>query len=254
VTVPGGEISVLDPGDFGPVVITKSVTILGGSTPAGILADFSNGVVVNVITPGDPGVVVLRGLFINGVGTGLDGIRYLVGAKLVIEQCNVYGFTQNDLEVSQVGPKNLVVKNTTLTSGAAGIHLADTTGADTLVQVTNSLIVGNTGYGVHAEGKGTISVANSLLANNGVAVRANNGVAVRGNNGVAEGANNGVAEGANNGVAVRADTPARVRLSNNEIFDNTTGLQGCRWIASAGNNKRAGSPGCSPGAAPITVE
>jgi parallel beta helix pectate lyase-like protein len=221
VTDPGGEISVLDPGDFGPVVITKSITINGGSTLAGVFAAFSNGVIVNVITPGDPGVVILRGLSINGVGTGLNGIRYLVGAKLVIEQCNVYGFTQNDIEVSQVGPKNLVVKNTTLTNGAAGIHLADTTGADTLVQVTNSLIVGNTGYGVHAEGKGTISVANSLLANNG--------------------------------VAVRAETLATVRLSNNDIFDNGTGI-GCGaggggasgTVASAHNNKKAPNGPCRP--------
>jgi hypothetical protein len=93
-----------------------------------------------------------------------------------------------------------------------------------VAQVTNSLIVGNTSliagipsYGVLAEGLGTISVANSLLANNDVAAQAQAG--------------------------------ATVRLSNNEIFDNGTGIAGCGGgrVASARNNKEAGNGGgCTP--------
>lgn len=194
VTAPGGEISALDPGDFGPVVITKSITINGGSI-AGITAPAANGVVVNAtLTPND--VVILRGLSINGGGTGVDGIRYVAGAKLVIEHCSIYGFTQ-------------------------GIHLTSTTGAGTLAQVTNSLIAGNTSYAVHAEGNGTISVANSLLTNNAVAVQAD---------------------------AVPTAL-ATVRLSNNEIFDNKTDI-GCGGgkVKSWKNNKIEGIlvPGCAP--------
>jgi hypothetical protein len=170
VTAPGGEISVLDPGDFstdviGTVVITKSITINGGLI-AGITAPLANGVVVNVTAPGDPGVVVLRGLSINGSGTGLNGIRYLAGATLVIEHCSIYGFTE---------------------------------------------------FAVRAEGSGKVSVANSLLTNNG--------------------------------VAVQAETGATVRLSNNEILDNKTDI-GCGGgtVASWKNNKVAGIlvPGCAP--------
>src|SRR6185295_19732283 len=138
-TAAGGEISVLDPGDFGPVVITKSITINGNSM-AKITADLTNGVIVNAASTD---VVILRGLSINGVGTGLSGIRYLAGAKVVIEHCRIYGFTD---------------------------------------------------FGVHAEGNGSVSVANSLLTNNG--------------------------------VAVQAETGATVRLSNNEILDNKTDI-GC---------------------------
>jgi hypothetical protein len=229
-TAAGGEISVLDPGDFGAVTITKSITINGDSTLAGILVDGTDAVIVTIMGPVDN--VILRGLSINGGGTGLNGIRYLGGGTLVIEHCSISGFTQNAIDVSLVGPKNLVVKNTTLTNGAVGIHLSNTTGADTLVQVTNSLIVGNTGYGVHAEGKGTISVANSLLANNGVAVRAERD----------------------------ATSDATVRLSNNDIFDNGTGI-GCvaggggtsGTVASADNNRKAPNGPCRPNAR-ITVQ
>jgi parallel beta helix pectate lyase-like protein len=194
-TAAGGEISVLDPGDFGAVTITKSITINGDSTLAGILVDGTDAVIVRIMAPIDN--VILRGLSINGGGTGLNGIRYLGGGTLVIEDCRIYGFTQ------------------------AGIHLTSTTGAGTLAQVTNSLIAGNTDYGVHAEGNGTISIANSLLTNNGVAVQAD---------------------------AV-ATTFATVRLSNNEIFDNKTDI-GCGGgtVASWKNNKIAGIVvrGCAP--------
>src|ERR1041385_4496677 len=42
-TASAGEISVLDPGGFGAVTITKSITINGDGTLAGILASLTNG-------------------------------------------------------------------------------------------------------------------------------------------------------------------------------------------------------------------
>jgi Right handed beta helix region len=235
-TAARGEISVLDPGDFGSVTITKSITINGGSALAGIQVGGANAVIVNVTAPVtvDPGVVILRGLSINGGGVvdpvtgspvpGLNGIRYLAGTRLVIENCSIYGFSQSGIEVSLTGAKNLVVKNSALTDDVAGINLTNTTGAGTLAQVTNSLIAGNTGFGVHAAGKSTISVANSLLTNNGVAVQVE--------------------------FDAVTGTQGTVRLSNNEIFDNGTGIVGCGGgrVASARNNREAGNGGggCSP--------
>src|ERR1700756_2338676 len=62
-TDPGGEISVLDPGGYGAVTITKSISIIteGGSGEAGILASGTNGITVNA---GASDVVILRGLVI----------------------------------------------------------------------------------------------------------------------------------------------------------------------------------------------
>src|SRR6266702_6036155 len=65
-TAPGGEIDCLDPGGFGAVTITKSITIDCTATQAGILAAGVFGVTVR-----GPGIVViLRGLSIEGFGTG----------------------------------------------------------------------------------------------------------------------------------------------------------------------------------------
>src|ERR1700752_1533441 len=47
-TAAQGEINVLDPGGFGAVTITKSITISSDSIEAGVLVSGTNGIVVNV--------------------------------------------------------------------------------------------------------------------------------------------------------------------------------------------------------------
>src|SRR5512132_1617348 len=80
-TAAGGEISVLDPGGFGVVTITKAITINGDGTLAGILSAGTNGIIVNA---GANDRVVIRNVSINGVGTGLNGIRFLAGKSLTV--------------------------------------------------------------------------------------------------------------------------------------------------------------------------
>src|SRR5580765_1263898 len=77
-TANGGEISVLDPGGFGAVTITKSITINGEGTLAGVLNAQVNGIIINALTTDN---VVLRDLKINGAQNpnngatgGLDGV------------------------------------------------------------------------------------------------------------------------------------------------------------------------------------
>src|SRR5947208_15397 len=68
-TATGGEIDALDPGGFGAVTITKSIT-LDGTTGAGfasILTSGTNGVIVNVTTNPSTSVVILRHLYITGM-------------------------------------------------------------------------------------------------------------------------------------------------------------------------------------------
>ena len=64
-TAAGGEIDVLDPGGFGPVTITKSITI-DGKGMASILASGTDGITVNA---GSTDVIILRNLSIDGAGT-----------------------------------------------------------------------------------------------------------------------------------------------------------------------------------------
>src|SRR5213595_1412690 len=66
-TANGGEINCLDPGGFGGVTITKAITIKCHYTEGGVLVSGTNAIVVNAPSTDS---VTLRGLDINGLGTG----------------------------------------------------------------------------------------------------------------------------------------------------------------------------------------
>src|SRR5438046_8534053 len=62
-TATGGEISVLDPGGFGAVTITKPITIDGTGQIASILGSGTTGIIIN--TPGASDHVTIRNVKIN---------------------------------------------------------------------------------------------------------------------------------------------------------------------------------------------
>jgi hypothetical protein len=94
VTNAGGEINVLDPGSFGSVTITKSVTIDAGGMFAGISA--TGGAAAVVINAASTDKVVLRGLTLDGIGrSGSVGITVPPGSQvgsLYVEGCTIQSF------------------------------------------------------------------------------------------------------------------------------------------------------------------
>src|SRR5258707_13506743 len=76
-TVKGGEIDALDSGGFGPFTINKSITIDGAGMVAGMFAaPGADCITIKITDPNDSAKSVrLRGLSINGLGAGLNGIN-----------------------------------------------------------------------------------------------------------------------------------------------------------------------------------
>src|SRR5262249_56946684 len=84
----GGEINCLDSGDFGSVLINKSITIDCAGSLAG---DSSTPFVFQINAPG--ALVRLRNLSMNGVNSfGAVGVDILSAASLFIENCTIVGF------------------------------------------------------------------------------------------------------------------------------------------------------------------
>src|SRR5579864_2743814 len=77
-TAAGGEIDALDPGGFGALTITKSITIDGGGGQvASVLVAGTNGMNVSA---GANDVVTIKNLRFQGVNrAGLNGIRFISG-------------------------------------------------------------------------------------------------------------------------------------------------------------------------------
>src|SRR3990172_5898031 len=87
-TAANGIINCIDPGGFGAVTITKSIMIDCLNTQAGILASGTNAININ----GAGIIVVLRGLSIEGVGTGLIVVNIIQAAVVHIEKSTIRGF------------------------------------------------------------------------------------------------------------------------------------------------------------------
>ena len=131
-TAKDGEISTLDPGGFGAVTITKSITINGGGGGQGygsILASLVNGVIVNITDPADVRKTVrLDWLNINGASTGLDAIRFIGGTALFVENTLIDGFTGDGIEVSgaSLGAVNqLHMRNVSIRNVANGVNISN---------------------------------------------------------------------------------------------------------------------------------
>lgn len=139
-TAAGGEISVLDPGGFGAVTITKSISIVAEGSEGGILASLTNGVTINSATA----VVYLRGLIIEGKGDGLNGVNIVAAKNVVIENCVVRGFRAagpaNGAAVKATGTAKVTVVRSTLADNRVAVK-ADTFGTEVLIR--GSTITGN---------------------------------------------------------------------------------------------------------------
>ena len=132
LTAPGGEISVIDAGSYGAVTITKSVTINGTGTLAGVSATSTDAVIVNA---GPSDTVILRHLEITGGESGLpsgrsvNAITYLGGKELHVEGCRISNFSSHGINVSLSGSGALAVKDTIITGVDIGARLTTSGGS-----------------------------------------------------------------------------------------------------------------------------
>jgi hypothetical protein len=182
-TAPGGEIDALDPGGFGAVTITKAITIDGGGQVASVLVAGTNGIVVSA---GAGHTVTLRNLRINGVagtGTGgLNGVQFLSGAALHIENCAIFGFTQSGININTTSSSatSLFVTDTVVSNSASGIVARNAGTGIVFVSMQRTTLAQNSAFGLKLDGSGgpgTIiaAVSDSLIAGNGTGMSAVSG-------------------------------------------------------------------------------
>jgi hypothetical protein len=228
-TAAGGEISVLDPGSYGAVTITKALTINGDGTLAGIIITLgSNAITVNA---GVNDRVVLRNISLNGVGTGGSGIRFLAGKSLLVDNVKISGFVTRGIDVSLAASADVFIKDTTITNATTGIRISTTTGL-ALAAIDN----------VHLEGQ-----VNGLeVATNSRATISNSVISGNSSNGVLASTATAVinVEGCqlvhNAVTAINASVSgATIRISDNQIYNNTAGLTIAAGgvVNSTGNNR-----------------
>lgn len=248
-TAAGGEINVLDPGGFGAVTITKSITISSEGFEAGVLVSGTNGIIINAAATD---FVVLRGLDIEGLGTGLNGIRFLAGGSLQVENCVINRFTNFGIDFEPSGAAQLTVVNTVIrnnTGALAGGILLRPGAAGSATATLDHVVATRNRIGVRVEDRAKATVRDSAVTDNtNFGFHAFSGGAAAEINVVSS-------TSSNNGIAgVRSEGAASIiRLTDTTVSDNSTGLAsaGGGQIVSFGNNRNAGNT--TPGAPTSTV-
>jgi hypothetical protein len=251
-----GEINCLDPGGFGAVTITKSITIDCIWIPGSILNAGFNAVNIPFDNFGADvrKQVRLRGLNMQGADSGTNGVRITGGATITggivtIEDVLIDGNfagTARGVTDERQGAGELHILNTTIrNNGGTGIVVQaalNTSGVFATISnvrvinngsgaffnssatavITNSVLSGNTNAGVDVENSANVTVVKSVLSKNGA-----NGLFTSGG--------------------------GTVQVGDSTIAYNGTQASG-GWL-SYGNNRVVGNPGTAPTAAgPISNE
>jgi hypothetical protein len=236
-TAAGGEIDALDPGGYGAVTITKAVIIDGGGV--GVVSALVSGTNGIVVSAGPSDVVTLRNLSINGIGTGLSGVRFLNGKALHIENCKIANFSRG-IDIQPTGGGKVFVLDTVSEDNSESGIRSNAAGSTVAVLIDKSHFENNS-YGVIVGDFSQFTVTNSEASGNsqyGFIAQANVGTASL--NIVNSTAANNTSVGI---VAGGGSANSTVRITGAELFDNGIGMfagpNGS--ILSFGNNHNSGT-------------
>jgi IPT/TIG domain len=179
-TIPGGEINVLDPGDFGPLTITRAISIYNDAFGVGgiIPGPATSGIIINA---GVKDVVNMRGLLLDGAtASGTSGIVFNSGAGLNIENCVIQGFSGPGIEllpgVGSASAARFSVHNTSILNNGTGVLIKPTGGIAATAAIQGITINNNLGGGLRVDGTGGSGAVNVTIADSSVSFNTSNGI------------------------------------------------------------------------------
>jgi len=252
-TAPGGEINCLDPGGFGGVTITKSLSIICQYTEGGVLSAGAgvNGIVVNA---GATDHVYLRGIDFHGATSAQNGVRFIAGASLTIEESvirrynatNGLGISFQPSGASQLFLNNVTISNNGNGATGGGILIQPTGAAGTArVEMRNVRVTGNSNAGLRIDTTGNtgfgilVAIEDSQFSGSPTGILINTPAATTSAQMVV---NNSLISNDTTGISASGGTN-RTRVANSTITNNGTGISatGGAIINSFGTNNLDGN-------------
>jgi hypothetical protein len=178
----GGEINVLDPAGYGVVTITKAISIEGHGFSGISVPSAGTGITINA---GTTDAIILRGLTLDGAGTGYDGIVLNSGGSLTISDCVAHNFvydgsnltTGNGILIAPTAGKLIFAITDTAASnnGTAGISYHPPSGAPVAKGAVDRVVATNNFEGVAVfaipatSGSLVIGISNTTVTGNSIA-------------------------------------------------------------------------------------
>lgn len=244
-----GEINCLDPGGFGAVTITKSITIDCHEVFASILNAGTNGIIINFDIISDARKTVrIRNINFNGFDTGLNGIRIIgaasAGSEVFIEDCLIdgnFGGTARGVTDERTGGGELSITNTTIrNTGATGIAIAPASGTTRIDATISNVRVQNANFGVAVANGMRVMIDRSVFSGNTQAgVHADAGAQINISRSVSS----------SNLIGLQTVGSGIIRLSDTDVAYNGTGINGT--TQSFGTNRISGNT--AAGTAPTLI-
>ena len=225
----GGEINCLDPGGFGPLTITKSISIVCDYTEGGVVPSPSSiGFLINAPAGS---IVTLKGQDVDCLGNSAFGIGILgVGVTVHIHKAQIRNCSNGIAVNNSSGLATVFVADSYITDNGtipinAGIRIAPTlAGASALVSVNRVQLERNIN-GIFADGSGGGGVSHVTVKDSLISASSNTGIIVSSSGAAFTGLvdNSMIAFNANTGAAV-AGAAATLLLGGNTIANNVTGV------------------------------
>jgi hypothetical protein len=169
-TAKDGEISTLDPGGFGTLTITKSITVNGGGAGQGYGSVLSalapQGFLVNITDPADIRKTVrLNWLDINGASSGTDGVRMIAGLALHIENTNIDGLVGDGVDINvPTGVAEVYMKNVSIRNCVGDGARFNSTGGLILATLENVQLNNMGSDGVEASARSRVTLRNCMIS------------------------------------------------------------------------------------------
>jgi hypothetical protein len=178
----GGEVRVLGPGEYGPVEITNSISIVADGLEGGIQVR-ELGIRINAPATA---VVQLRGLNIDGRGSADSkvGIQFIAGKALHIHGCVIKNIGGGPgIEFRPSAASQLIVSDTLVANNgsAAGTGISiKPTGSGSADALLNRVSAEGNENGIVADGTGNTGGIQVTVQNSAVAASANSGITALG--------------------------------------------------------------------------
>jgi hypothetical protein len=178
-TLPYGEIDALDPGGYGAVTITQSVSLYNeGVGEAGITVTGASAIVIDA----PQGTVNLRGLTLNGSDNAENGVLIQSASEVNIENCVIQGFTSSGQlagvyvnPTTILGTASVAIGGSSIRGNNAGVIIKPGSQAYAYVTIDHSRITSNIGAGVRIDGSGGGNIYATVTDTN-VSLNGANGV------------------------------------------------------------------------------
>ena len=120
----------------------------------------TNGIIVNAPAGSK---ILLEGLDIEGLGTGLDGVKIIGTGKTTIRKCSIRNFTGNAVNLVGTAGARVVIEDSMLLNNNGGFNVQGASGAANTAFVMNSLIDNNTTFALQVTGGSTVVISNDRL-------------------------------------------------------------------------------------------